>query len=218
MPEFTIETTYHEPVFRHRAYTAETLEAACRLAVEDEDWGIDNDDHDPSSEVYISGVWKGAGQEAFSNRVPVPSQFEESLQRRARHFEVLLGLLKILFEDAHAARPPSPDWLSKSAWAIARGDAILVGNADPIEPIDPRKPSHVLARLEEDKVRDAIKAVIDIDPGFAGFPIDQITDEDMHSACLNTVAILSLSDDVGNAEFRTAMTALQDVRARLQSN
>ncbi len=34
MPRFTIETTYRLPVYRHRTYEAETVEQACRLAIE----------------------------------------------------------------------------------------------------------------------------------------------------------------------------------------
>jgi len=36
MHRFTIETTYRLPVYRQRTYEAETLEQACRLAIEDE--------------------------------------------------------------------------------------------------------------------------------------------------------------------------------------
>lgn len=36
MPEYTIEVTYHLPVYRHRTYSADTSAAACRLAVEDD--------------------------------------------------------------------------------------------------------------------------------------------------------------------------------------
>jgi len=73
--------------------------------------------------------------------IQIPQQFDEPFQRRARHFEILLGLLKILFDDIIAARRPSPDWLVQSAWAIARGEAILAGDPDPEEPVGPPKPS-----------------------------------------------------------------------------
>lgn len=60
MPDFTIETTYHLPVFRHRTYAAATLEAACRAAVEDDNWDRAEKDYDSSGEVHITGVWEGA--------------------------------------------------------------------------------------------------------------------------------------------------------------
>jgi len=37
MTDYTVETTFRLPVYRHRTYSAETAEAACRLAVEDGD-------------------------------------------------------------------------------------------------------------------------------------------------------------------------------------
>ena len=36
MPDFTIETTYHLPVFRRRTYAADTLDAACSAAIDDD--------------------------------------------------------------------------------------------------------------------------------------------------------------------------------------
>lgn len=59
MPDFTIETTYHLPVFRHRTYAAETLEAACRTAMDDDNWDIAEKDYDSSGPVHITGIWDG---------------------------------------------------------------------------------------------------------------------------------------------------------------
>lgn len=103
MPDFTIETTYHLPVFRHRSYAAETLEAACRAAIEDGNWEISEKDQDSSREIHVTGVWEGTHAAYTGPSIPVPPQFDEAVQRRARHFEILLGLLKIFFDDAHAA-------------------------------------------------------------------------------------------------------------------
>jgi hypothetical protein len=36
VPTFTIETAYHLPIYRRRVYEAETLDEACRLAIEDD--------------------------------------------------------------------------------------------------------------------------------------------------------------------------------------
>jgi hypothetical protein len=130
MADFTIETTYLLPVFRHRTYTAEALETACRAAIEDDDWEIAEKDYDSSRQVHVSGVWEGMHAAYTGPSIPVPPQFEEAVQRRARHFEILLGLLKIFFDDAHAAREPSLDWLARAAWEIARGEAILAGVPD----------------------------------------------------------------------------------------
>lgn len=156
MPDFTIESTYHLPVFRHRTYAADTLEEACRAAVDDDNWDLAEKDYDSSGEVHITGVWEGADSAYNGPSVPVPSRFDEAVQRRARHFEILLGLLKIFFDDARAARPPSPDWLARSGWEIARGEAILGNAPDPDESVGPPKATHVLGRLQEEQVRNAI--------------------------------------------------------------
>ncbi|MER9912089.1 hypothetical protein NKJ71_15800 [Mesorhizobium sp. M0050] len=46
----------------------------------------------------------------------------------------MLGMLKIIVGDAKARRPPG--WLGKAEWAIARGEAIVKGARDPVEPVD----------------------------------------------------------------------------------
>lgn len=166
MPNFTIETTYHLPVFRRRTYAADTLDAACRAAIDDYSWDIAEKDFDSSGPVHVTGIWDGAHAAYAGPPLQIPQQFEEPVQRRARHFEILLGLLKMLLDDISAARPPLPDWLARSAWAVARGEAILAGDPDPEEPVDLPKPSHVLVRLQEAGVRDAIAAVLEVDPSF----------------------------------------------------
>lgn len=109
MPDFTIETTYHLPVFRHRTYEADTLDEACRAAIEDDSWDIAEKDVDSSGAIHITGIWDGAHAAYAGPPLQIPPQFNEPVQRRARHFEILLGLLKILFDDIRAARPPSLD-------------------------------------------------------------------------------------------------------------
>jgi hypothetical protein len=56
MPFFTIEATYRIPVYRQRTYEAETVEQACRLAVEDDDWSDQKEDFESSGETYITGA------------------------------------------------------------------------------------------------------------------------------------------------------------------
>lgn len=215
MPDFSIETTYHLPVFRHRTYAAETLEAACRAAIEDENWEIAEKDHDSSRPVHVTGAWEGAHTAHNGPSIPVPSQFEDTLQRRARHFEILLGLVKIFFDDAHAAREPSLDWLALSAWEIARGEAILAGSPDPDEPVDPPKPVHVLARLQEDRVREAITAVLEVDYSFGELSTEAVNDDEVHEACVSIATTTDFSDVVSNAEFQAALTAIRAAHRRL---
>ncbi|MBX5020657.1 hypothetical protein HJB56_31700 [Rhizobium lentis] len=218
MPDFTIETTYHLPVFRRRTYEADTLDEACRAAIEDDSWDIAEKDFDSSGPIHITGIWDGAHVAYAGSPIQIPQQFDEPVQRRARHFEILLGLLKILFDDVRAARPPSLDWLDRSAWAIARGEAILAGDPDPEEPVDPPKPSHVLVRLQEDRVRDAITAVLEVDPSFKTVRPEAVTDDEVHAACLSIATTMDFSDMVGNAEFQAALLAIRSAHGRLASD
>jgi hypothetical protein len=218
MPDFTIETTYYLPVFRHRTYEGDTLDEACRAAIEDDSWDIAEKDVDSSGAIHITGIWDGAHAAYAGPPLQIPPQFDESVQRRARHFEILLGLLKILFDDVRAARPSSVDWLDRSAWAIAREEAILAGDPDPEEPVDPPKPSHVLVRLRENRVRDAITAVLAIDPTFKAVPAEAVTDGEVHAACLSIATTMDFSDMVGNAEFQAALLAIRSAHRRLASD
>ncbi|KAF5881635.1 MULTISPECIES: hypothetical protein [Rhizobium] len=218
MPDFTIETTYHLPVFRRRTYEAGTLDEACRAAIEDDSWDIAEKDFDSSGAIHITGIWDGAHAAYAGPPIQIPQQFDEPVQRRARHFEILLGLLKILFDDISAARPPSLDWLDRSVWAIARGEAILAGDPDPEGPVGPPKPSHVLVRLQEDRVRAAITAVLDIDPNFKGLTPEAVTDDEVHVACLSIATTMDFSDVVGNAEFQAALLAIRSAHRRLASD
>lgn len=134
MPKFTIESTYHLPVFRHVTYSADTPEAACRLAIEDKDWSGQREDYESSGEIYVTGIWEGADAAYRGQAIRVPRHFEEAVQRKAAHFELMLGLLKIMAGDAKAGRATAAEWLAKSEWAIALGEAVLEGARGPDEP------------------------------------------------------------------------------------
>ncbi len=218
MPDFTIETTYPLPVFRHRTYAADTLEAACRAAIDDDSWEIAEKDFDSSGPVHVTGIWDGTHAAYAGPPLQIPQQFDEPVQRRARHFEILLGLLKMLLNDISSARPPLSDWLARSAWAIARGEAILAGEPDPEEPVDLPKPSHVLVRLQEAGVRDAIAAVLEIDPSFKALSPEAVTDDEVHAACRSIAATMDFSDAVGSAEFQAALSAIRSAHRRLTSD
>ena len=99
MPTFTIETTYRLPIYRQRSYEAETLAAACALAIADEGWDDEKSDVETSGDTYVTGIWDGRDAAYRGRALSIPSQFGEQVQRRADHFEALLGLLKIF---AHA--------------------------------------------------------------------------------------------------------------------
>ena len=59
MPRFTIESTNRIPVYRQRTYEADTVEQACRLAIEDDDWSDQKEDYESSGETYVTGRLAG---------------------------------------------------------------------------------------------------------------------------------------------------------------
>lgn len=92
MPQFTIKTTYHLPLFRHSIYSAGTPEAACRLAIADNDWSGQREDYESSGESHVTGIWQGAGAAYRGQANSVPPHFWEAVQRKATQFELMLGL------------------------------------------------------------------------------------------------------------------------------
>lgn len=133
MPDYTIETSYRVPAYRHRTYQADTVALACRQAIEDDDWSGEKLSYEDAGESYISGIWNGVDAAYSGQAVPVPSRFSETIERRVRHFEILLGLLKLLLADVQAGRARRDDWIERAVSAVARGEAILAGARDPDE-------------------------------------------------------------------------------------
>lgn len=91
MPIFIIETTFRLPVYRRRRYEADTLAQACRLAIEDENWSQQKEDVDGSGDTYVTGIWPEHTDPYDVPTLAVPSEFDESVQRKADHFDVLLA-------------------------------------------------------------------------------------------------------------------------------
>jgi len=217
MPEFTIETTYHLPVCRQRRYTAESLEAACHAAIADKDGLVTEKDHDSPNEIYVSAAWEGAGATRGGTPVAVPAQFEEMVQRRARHFEILLGLLKMLVADV-APLALSPEWLAHATFEIARGEAILGRAPDPVAPVHASPVSHTLIRLNEDQVAIAVASILKLDPAFADIASQAVSADDIHEACITVATTIDLTDIVSNAEVQAALAAISAAQRRLRSD
>ncbi len=130
MPLFTVESTYLLPIYRHRNYEAANVAEACRLAVNDDDWSDNKEDRDSSGETHVTGVWKGRDSAYSAPPCPVPSQYHQTNSRKAEHFAEMLFLLKQL---PHHDEPSlRADLLAPIARAIAKGDAIQAGAADPV--------------------------------------------------------------------------------------
>jgi len=131
MPHFTIEATYRVPVYRQRTYEADTVEQACRLAIEDDDWSEQKEDYESSGETHVTGAWPGVDTAYRVAALTVPSQVGETLQRKADHFETLLDILKVLAHAPDGAPSDPPFWRQRADTAIAKAEAILSGARDP---------------------------------------------------------------------------------------
>jgi hypothetical protein len=215
MPQFTIETTYRLPVYRHRTYEANTLDQACQLAIEDDDWSNEKSDTDSSGETYVSGAWPGIDAAYAGSALPIPSRFTGTIQRKADHFEMLLGVLKILAHVEDLAAADLPLWLPKAQSAIAKAEAILAGKPDPEgEPAGITGRVHMLMQLEEARVRADIASIIEIDPA-PRLTEDAVTDADIHAACVAVAASTNLSEEQGAAQFRAALAAIREAERRL---
>lgn len=217
MSTFTVESTYHLPVFRHRTYDVDNVADACRMAIEDDEWASGRFDHDSAGETYVTGIWEGVDAAYSGPAVPVPSHFEETIQRKAAQFEVLLGLLKMVVADAVAHRASPQAWIERASWAVNCGEAILSGARVPDAPAGLPKPSHALAWLEEDHVRDQITAILETDPDFEGLSRTDISDNDVHAACLTAASAADLSHEIGVVAFKAALAALGRAVARVRS-
>ncbi len=206
MPIFTIETTYRLPVYRQRSYEAETLDAACALAIADEGWDDEKSDVETSGDTYVTGAWDGRDAAYRGRALIVPSQFGEQVQRKADHFEVLLGLVNVL-GSAHDAASRTY-WRERAALAVAKAEAILAGARDPdATALTPR--IHTLLRFDESEVRTTIAEVIAGDDGLATLRPDSVTDDDVHAACLAVVAASDLTEERGATLFRAALAAIR---------
>lgn len=131
MPHFTIETTYQLPVFRHRTYEADTFADACRLAIEDEDWSEQEEDYDCARETYVTGAWSGEVRPYSVANLSIPAHFGDTLQRKADHLEVLLGILKVLAPTSEGGSADAQLWRRRADAAIAKAEAIIAGARDP---------------------------------------------------------------------------------------
>ena len=131
MTMFTVESTYRIPIYRQRSYHADRLAEACRLAIEDDDWEGQTEDYESAGETYVTGIWPGDVTPYSVPALSIPSHFGESLQRKAEHFVVLLGLLKVFALPPDSGLADEPSWRQRAHVAIAKAEAILAGAPDP---------------------------------------------------------------------------------------
>lgn len=137
MSKFTIESTYHLPIYRHRTYDAAMPAEACRQAIEDEDWSAEKFDYETAGETYIAGIWSGADAAYRTESVAVPSQFHETIQRKAGHFQELFDLLAYVAHPMGLSRADFDRWLPKAIAAVEKAKAIIEARRDPDEQTEP---------------------------------------------------------------------------------
>jgi len=130
MPKYTVETTYRLPVYRQRTYDAATPIDACRLAIDDEEWGDAREDVETSGETYVTGIWEGADAAYCGPMVDVPAEFDETVQRKADLFEELVTVLREPARVMGLSRDQFADWLPSVLTVIAEADAILADRGE----------------------------------------------------------------------------------------
>ncbi len=128
---YCIETTYHLPVYRQRIYRAESLEAACRFAVEDEGWGDEKSDVESSGETFVMGIWAGEDGAWRGAALPVPSHFRETVERLSAHFDALVELLAEAAQPLGLSEAAFRAWLPRAQAALAKARAIVDSARDP---------------------------------------------------------------------------------------
>jgi hypothetical protein len=93
---YTVETTIRRPFYKHRIYEAATPEAACRQALQDDDWEGEKLDEETAGEPYVTGVWTGEDAAYKSASLPIPTNGHASSERKLQEVDLLLALLKRL--------------------------------------------------------------------------------------------------------------------------
>ena len=88
-------------------------------------------DVETSGDTYVTGIWDGRDAAYRGKALGIPSQFGEQIQRKAGHFEVLLGLLKVFAHAPDAEPSDGPFWRQRLDGAITKAEAILAGEPDP---------------------------------------------------------------------------------------
>lgn len=137
MPKFTLEGTYRLPVYRHRTYDAATPAEACRQAIGDDDWSSEKFDYETAGETYITGIWSGTDAAYRAESITVPSQFHETIQRKADHFQELFDQLAYAAQPIGLSRVDFDRWLPKAIAAVEKATAIIEECRDPDEQTEP---------------------------------------------------------------------------------
>jgi hypothetical protein len=124
MPTFTIETTYRVPNYRLRTHSADSVEEACRLAIDDENWSDAIPDFETAGETYVTGAWQGENAANSGLAVDIPEAFGETIYRKAALFEDLVALLRAPAQPMGISEHDFRNWLPRAMTTLAEADAI----------------------------------------------------------------------------------------------
>lgn len=131
MPRYTIERMYRLPIYQHRTYHGESVEAACRQALDDDDWNDEKQDYETAGQTYISGIWSGDNSAYKGDAIPILTNFVEAIQRKADHFDALMAVLAYVAQPMGLSRADFEQWLPRAHAALAKAEAIRAGMPDP---------------------------------------------------------------------------------------
>lgn len=124
MPNYTIETTYRVPSCRQRTHSADTVEEACRHAIDDDDWSDEAIDYAAAGETYVTGIWQGDNAAYSGPAVDIPEAFGETVHRKAALFEDLVALLREPAQPMGILEYEFRNWLPRTMAILAKADAI----------------------------------------------------------------------------------------------
>lgn len=124
MPTYTIETTYRVPNYRQRTHSADTVEEACRRAVEDDDWSEEAIDSAAAGETYVTAIWQGANAAYSGPAVGIPEAFLETVHRKAALFEGLVAVLREPAQPMGISEHEFRNWLPRAMAILEKADAI----------------------------------------------------------------------------------------------
>lgn len=128
MPTYTIETSCHLPVYRQRTYSADTLEDACLLAIDDDGWDDGEEDVETSGETFVSGIWEGE-LTIVDAWLAIPDRFAETVERKAELFDELIALLREPAQPMGLSEHDFRNWLPRAMAILAKADAIQTDDA-----------------------------------------------------------------------------------------
>jgi hypothetical protein len=88
-------------------------------------------DYDTPGDTYITGVWIGADAAYEGESLPVPSQFNEAVRRKADHFDALVAILGEAAQTMGLSPRDDRLWLPRAGSALEKARAIPAGAPDP---------------------------------------------------------------------------------------